>query len=540
MAIVSSPYPPEVDAHIWRGYRDVGGELKLGVMIEHGSRAPQWIASLLNLLIAETAVKLEVVYRLAGVPGVNVKRDPVFRWLERQSAGVAAVLEPVTISVKPACCFIDVLYDAKAGFTPEMRARIASRHLDVLLWLGRGPLTGNASRLARLGVWAFSLGAPEMPASEPPYWREVVDGRLVSEIALLRHRETFEQAEVIASHSAPTQFQWRFTLNAVQPTWMGGPLLIRSFLDALSERSIDRQRVSVPHQHVRVSGLVDTLRFTTQRTVHTLRARMRRNSANKWRVGVRERRHEGAGFVEIPKPEGSEYADPFVIEYGGRNYVFFEEVPAGALKGRISFLELLGDGKFGPAGVALETQRHMSYPVVFAANGEVHMMPESGATLTVPLYRARRFPGEWEHVTNLVEGIPVVDTTPFYLDGVWYFFTGTKEPGLECLLFYADRLDGRWQYHPANPVSSDARRARPAGSLFYRDGRLFRPAQDCSVRYGYAIVLNEVLKLSKTEYEEREAETIQPSWQPALLGTHTMNANERYQLIDGLRRESRP
>ena len=28
MAIVSSPYPPEVDAHIWRGYRDVGGELR--------------------------------------------------------------------------------------------------------------------------------------------------------------------------------------------------------------------------------------------------------------------------------------------------------------------------------------------------------------------------------------------------------------------------------------------------------------------------------------------------------------------------------
>jgi hypothetical protein len=540
MAIVPSPYPPEVDAHIWRGYREISGELKIGLMTEHGSRAPQWIASLLNLLIAETAVKLDVVYRLAGVPALKAKRDPVFRWLERQSGGVAAALRPVTISVKPACCFIDVMYDASAGLTPEMRARIASRHLDVLLWLGRGPLAGQASGLARFGVWAFSLGTPGMPASDPPYWREVVDGTQLSEIALLRHQETFDEAEVIASHRAPTQFQWRFTLNAAQPTWMGGPLLIRSFLDALSERSIEGQRVSVPHNPVQVSGPADTLRFTAQRTIHSLRARMRKTSGNKWRVGVRERRHEGANYVEIPKPEGSEYADPFVIEQRGGHYVFFEEVPAGALKGRISFLELLGDGKFGAPAVALETGRHMSYPVVFAANGELYMMPESGATLTVPLYRARRFPQEWEHVTNLVEGLPVVDTTPFYLDGVWYFFTGTKEPGLECLLFYADRLDGRWHYHPANPVSSDARRARPAGSLFYRDGRLFRPAQDCSVRYGYAIVLNEVLKLSKTEYQEREAETIQPSWRPGLLGTHTINANERYEVIDGLRREAGP
>jgi hypothetical protein len=57
------------------------------------------------------------------------------------------------------------------------------------------------------------------------------------------------------------------------------------------------------------------------------------------------------------------------------------------------------------------------------------------------------------------------------------------------------------------------------------------------VRYGHAIVLNEVVKLSKTEYEERETETILPVWRPGLLGTHTLNANERYEVIDGLQRE---
>jgi hypothetical protein len=270
-----------------------------------------------------------------------------------------------------------------------------------------------------------------------------------------------------------------------------------------------------------------------------LRARLRKNAANRWCIGVRQRSQEGAEFTEVPQPEGSERADPFVIEHSGRNYVFFEEVPAGALKGRISCFEILEDERAGTPFVALETSRDLSYPFVLVENGDIYMIPESAATLAAPLYRARRFPQEWEHVTNLVEGIPVVDTTPFYLDGVWYFFAGTKEPGLECLLFYADRLEGRWQYHPANPVSSDARRARPAGSLFCRNGRLFRPAQDCSARYGYAIALNEILKLSKTEYEERPAETILPLWRPGLLGTHTVNGNERYEVIDGLRRESR-
>ena len=73
MAIAASPYPPEIDAHLWRGFRDIRGELKLGIMMERRSHAPAWIARLLNLLIAETALKLDVVYRVSGIPTVPRK-----------------------------------------------------------------------------------------------------------------------------------------------------------------------------------------------------------------------------------------------------------------------------------------------------------------------------------------------------------------------------------------------------------------------------------------------------------------------------------
>jgi hypothetical protein len=539
MTIAASPYPPEIDAHLWRGFRDVRGELKLGIMMEHSSQAPEWVARLLNLLIAETALKLDVVYRVSGIPAVPRKLDVLFQFLERQSEAASSALVPVPVSVKPACCFINILYDPSVGLTPEVAARVASRHLDVLLWLGPSSLQGACVGLARLGVWAFHLGDPALPASEHPYWREVVTQQPVSEIALLRYRNSFECAEVIASHRAPTQLEWRFTLNAAQPTWMAGPLLIRSLLDGLSEDAPGAAkpiRLVHPQPKAQVSGFTETLRFAAQRTIHSFRTRTRKGKSAKWCIGVRPKSLAG-GFTEIPKPDGSEYADPIVIHNAGRNYLFFEEVPAGVSKGRISCLEILGGAQFGPPFVVLETQHHLSYPFVFAHQGETYMIPESADTLTVPLYRAQQFPVHWEHVANMVEGIPVVDTTPFYLEGVWYFFVSTKEPGLECLLFYADRLDGTWQYHPANPISSDARRARPAGSPFYENGRLFRPAQDCSIRYGYAIVLNEILRLSKTEYEERPAGTILPRWRPELLGTHTLNSNDSYEVIDGLRLE---
>jgi hypothetical protein len=274
MAIASSSYPPEIDAHLWRGFRDIRGKLKLGVMMERGNRAPEWIARLLNLLIAETAVKVDVVYRLAGLPEIARKQDLLFRFLERNSKAAPSVLTPVSVSIKPACCLIDILHDSSVGLTPDVRARIASRQLDVLLWLGQSPLAGDCSSVARLGLWAFHLGDPSAPVSNPPYWREVVSRQHVAEIALLRYRDNFERAEVIASHQAPTQLEWRFTLNAAQPTWMAGPLLIRSFLDALAGHHAEKAaRIVHPQSKPVESRFTETLRFTAQRTLHSLWAR---------------------------------------------------------------------------------------------------------------------------------------------------------------------------------------------------------------------------------------------------------------------------
>jgi hypothetical protein len=540
MPIAPSPYPPEVDAHLWRGYRSVSGELKLGIVMESTERAPLWIARLLNLLIAESAIKLDVVYRLKRIVPPQLRPDVLFRFLRRQSEAVAPALAPVPISIKPACCFVDLPCSLDAGLTEETRAKIAKRKLDVLLLLDCSPpVCGKSDGLARLGVWAFCLGNTSGPQADPPYWREVLDQELTSQISLIRYSDSFENAAVITSHHAPTQLEWAFTRNAEQPTWMAGPLLIRSLLDALATgttSSDPSEQKPVALTETPHPGLAHTLRFAAQRTLHSVRVRARRRRNPKWCIGVGIN-DENAPFVEIPKAPGSDYADPFVIENGGRNYLFFEDVPPGESKGRISCLEIIGPSQFGSPFVALELSHHLSYPFVFEHNGDNFMIPESAATFSVPLYRAQGFPHTWEHVANLVEGIPIVDATPFFWDGLWYLFIGTKEPGVEALLFCADRLDGKWHYHPANPISSDARNARPAGALFYDNGALFRPAQDHSVRYGYAIVLNQVLRLSKTEYQEHPVRRILPTWKGGLLGTHTWNTNANYKAIDGLRFE---
>ncbi len=55
------------------------------------------------------------------------------------------------------------------------------------------------------------------------------------------------------------------------------------------------------------------------------------------------------------------------------------------------------------------------------------------------------------------------------------------------------------------------------------------------MRYGHSILLNEVIRLTPTEFEERPVTTLPPTWMPGLRGTHTWNESSKFQVIDGIR-----
>ena len=146
------------------------------------------------------------------------------------------------------------------------------------------------------------------------------------------------------------------------------------------------------------------------------------------------------------------------------------------------------------------------------------------------------FPGRWELDRVLWDGVFAVDTTPLEHDGRTWIFTSIRTPrggATETLsLFSADSLTSPWLEHPANPVIADARSARPAGRVHARDGRLLRPAQDGSVRYGYALVLNEIRALTPETYREEEMRRVEPSWLPGAIGTHHYDTDGEVEVVD--------
>jgi hypothetical protein len=268
-----------------------------------------------------------------------------------------------------------------------------------------------------------------------------------------------------------------------------------------------------------------------------------------WRIQVRERDDAPTRGWErddglVRWGDARMYADPFIFERDGRHHLFCEEVPRGAKKGVISHTELRDDGTPACAPTpVLQARYHLSYPCVFAHEGEIFMIPETGAVRRIELYRAASFPDAWELEATLVDDVRAVDTTIFEHEGRVWLFTAVAAPGAsysdELHLFSADTLRGPWQAHSGNPVVSDVRGARPAGAIQRWGSRIVRPAQDCSRRYGWALSFREIDTLSDTEYAEHEIDRLEPDHLPDARATHTYAADCRFEAIDLRQRELR-
>jgi hypothetical protein len=241
------------------------------------------------------------------------------------------------------------------------------------------------------------------------------------------------------------------------------------------------------------------------------------------------------GFHWIESPKGHLYADPFGFEENGAYWLFFEDYSYASQRGVLACASISPDGVLGEARTILDTGSHASYPYVFAEGDSIYMIPETRAAGAVRLYKAKRFPWEWEQVAELFQG-EAADTSVWKQDSLWWFFTTLMDPrarGEFLYLYYAETLTGEWNYHPANPICYDVRRARSAGRIHLHQGRLIRPSQDCSRRYGYSFTLNEITRLTVDSYEERPLVTIDPSWERGLTGTHTYNQVGHLEFTDG-------
>ncbi len=248
-------------------------------------------------------------------------------------------------------------------------------------------------------------------------------------------------------------------------------------------------------------------------------------------------RIDGTPFTELADDGERFYADPFVFEWRDRLYLFVEEFPYALGRGIVSVAECRPDGSIETPRPVLEEPHHLSYPQVFAHDGEVYMIPESSGGKELVLYRAEHFPHAWVREAVLVEGKKLNDMTLLIRDDR-FWLVGTEQRGQgsasdTMVVYSAKGLAGPWAPHPMNPVLVDRRAARPGGPFIVEpDGRTFLPLQDGTDTYGGGLGIAELLVLTDDDVQFGPVTPIAPGDAWAREGIHTLSRSGRLEVID--------
>ena len=162
------------------------------------------------------------------------------------------------------------------------------------------------------------------------------------------------------------------------------------------------------------------------------------------------------------------------------------------------------------------------------------MIPESSANSTIDLYVAEHFPDKWRKVKSLIQGQKYVDSTVFQKGEQFYLISYTMVGGYEIHVFSLDMKKQELELLSKKRYEKNV--ARPGGRLFIENGRLMRPAQDCSRKYGEALIIYQVDYLNKdgefVEHEVRRIEAAELHVEKAPERVHQLTSDNAFEVVD--------
>jgi len=236
-------------------------------------------------------------------------------------------------------------------------------------------------------------------------------------------------------------------------------------------------------------------------------------------------------------PEAGEryFADPF--PWFGTGMILCEDMPRAGGVGRIVSVVPVGSRLSEPLISILDDGRHHSYPCTLPVGDAVYCVPEAPQRGGTQICRLMQ-DGHLTPVAAIAPQAKLADPTLFRWHDKWWIACTDLDIGLHdnlCLL-HAPAPEGPWRPHRKWPVKIDIRGARPAGTVFFHNGRLVRPAQDCAGSYGAGIALHEVTALTETDFAETPISVLRPDPDgPFPDGLHTLTHDGERFWVDGKR-----
>ena len=241
----------------------------------------------------------------------------------------------------------------------------------------------------------------------------------------------------------------------------------------------------------------------------------------------------------LPSSEKSSYdADPFGYVNENEHFLFYETYNYKNMGASITMCKL--DKTLHPqmTKTLLKSGNHLSFPFVIHDNGKVFILPENYQQKQTELYHWNAQKEELQNPISLLDNMEAIDSSVVKFNDRWWLFCTLKKTGSNDQLFvyHSESLTSAFVPHANNPVKTDISSSRPAGTMFIHEGKLYRPAQDCSTTYGARIKFHVVTKLTTEEFKERCVSVVNPVVNSKYnKGLHTISSFGDYTLIDAKR-----
>ncbi len=504
----------------------------------------------LLLTIAPESPSLETMEARSG----RRSESSLLKWFRRSAQQKCPALRPESLNerlMEVDRLLLQPLVEETSfySFCESDVAKVRSHGLDFLLLFDSLSLGGEILNAPRHGVWSFRHGAA-LQGSNLPALQEILRREAVTKAALQRVSDDPKESIILYEGVFPTiAHSWSQNLNLLYFGCAEWPLRIcRGILNGCASDFKSKP----PARRASSDALPTNLQLL--RTFFAMGSSFIRKQfrdlfiRDQWHVGVIRApissllEQNGRPAIQWLPPASRTrfFADSFALCRDGELTILFEDYDRLSGIGVISSVHTSdGARKFSaPERVdwASDDGGHKSYPYLFEDGGEIYCLPETCSRNELALYRAASFPHKWERVCTLLENTPAVDSTIFHHGEYWWIFYTTCTGGTNVKLYlaFATSLFGPWTQHPGNPVKTDVRSARPGGTPFVHEGRLYRPAQDSSRTYGGNVAIHRIDKLTPTQFEEQEVRRLEPDGHCRYSqGIHTIAAAGDMCVVDG-------
>jgi hypothetical protein len=424
---------------------------------------------------------------------------------------------------------------------------VKSYQLDVILRHEFNIIRGEILNSAKYGIWSFHHGDNSINRGGPPGLWEIILGE--STIGVTLQQLTPELDGGLIIDKTYYNKHWAFVKSKTM-VFEGSVTLLLKNLNLLKHDDYNPKKSLVYFNPLyKTPKLKETVKYVLMfyskigiRVYAKINRLIFGVRYNCWTILVGKGNFLNSSLFrlkEVKMPRNVFWADPFIYNHKGENYIFFENYSYKTKIGKISCGKIKGN-QLEEISDVLNLGYHMSYPFIFEDEGEIYLMPETSVKKRLEIYKCIKFPNVWELYSTAFEGEIVADAHIYNDDDnhKWLFINKTDNVNYslnnELYIYKIDSLKfNKIEGHRQNPVIINSKTARNGGSIFKYENDSYRPSQaNIDGVYGRGLNINKIEKLTIDEYIEKNIITAYPNFKKNLISMHHLDQKEDLFVID--------